>query len=69
MTRSYPGRRRSRSRDTQPIPVIRVVARRRDPSIQALGFTCFRLVPGEVGLVPLELVRSTSRMFAFVNQA
>ena len=62
MTRTYGTQSRSR-RITQPIRPLRAVVRHRDPSITALGFTCFRLVMGE----PLEVERSTNTMFAFVR--
>lgn len=62
MSRSYSPRAR---RITQPI--LRVPPRPRDPVVERLGFTCFRLVAEEDGFVPIELVTSTSRMFAFVR--
>jgi hypothetical protein len=62
MTRSY-GSSRSR-RITQPIAPIVVARKPRDPAIDDLGFTCFRLVMGE----PLELEHSTNSMFVFVRR-
>ena len=59
MTRSYRTQDRSR-RITQP---MRIVRQPRDPAIQDLGFTCFRLVMGE----PLVVEHSTNTMFAFVR--
>lgn len=56
MTRSY-----ARRRITRPLRVVPV--RKRDPSITALGFTCFRLVDG---VTAIELEHSTNSMFAFV---
>ena len=60
MTRMPLGARR---RITRPIRLVLPVRKRRDPSIKALGFTCFRLVDGET---PIELTHSTNSMFAFV---
>lgn len=60
MTRSY--RQRSR-RITQPI----VVQRPRDPSIERLGFTCFRLVESGGEMWPIELVKSKAQMFVFAR--
>jgi hypothetical protein len=49
------------------LPLIELEAR--PPSkIRELGFTCFRLVPTSDGLVPVELVRSSARMFVFVGR-
>jgi hypothetical protein len=62
MTRSYAPRSR---RLTQPLRVVRYP---RDPAIDDLGFTCFRLVPSPDGLAPIELVASSARMFAFVGR-
>ena len=59
MTRLYRAR-----RITQP---LRVLPRRRDPSIDSRSFTCFRLVPDEGNVVPIELVNSNSRMFVFTK--
>jgi hypothetical protein len=61
MTRSYRVR-----RITQPIPVVR--RRQREPSIATRSFTCFRLVPDEGRLIPIELVHTTARMFAFTTK-
>lgn len=41
-----------------------VVRTPRDPSIERIGFTCYRLVAG----VPVELEHSRNTMFAFVRQ-
>jgi hypothetical protein len=60
MTRSYV----RASRTTQPIRI----PRRRDPVVEDLGFTCYRLVPSHQGLVAIELVSSNNRMFAFVQR-
>jgi hypothetical protein len=62
MTRSY----RLRNRITQPIPVV-VRRRLRDPAIDDRSFTCFRLVPEQGALQPIELVHSTARMFVFTS--
>jgi len=61
MTRSYAPR---ASRITQPIAIIR---RPIHPSIEPLGFTCFRLIPTSDGLQPCEVYRSSNRMMAFVT--
>jgi hypothetical protein len=37
--------------------------RPRDPAITAWGFTCFRIVDGDL----IELMHSTNTMFAFVR--
>lgn len=62
MTRSY----RPRNRITRPIPVV-IQRRRRDPAVEDRSFTCFRLVPEQGELQPIELVQSTARMFAFTK--
>jgi len=41
--------------------------RHRDPAIEGLGFTCFRLVREPDGLYPIELMVSSAKMFAFVR--
>ena len=56
MTRSL-----ARRRITRPLRFA--PARVRDPSIEVLGFTCFRLIDGDT---PVELTHSTNAMFAFV---
>lgn len=61
MTRSFRAR-----RNTQPI-VVAPKRRRRDPVIGTRTFTCFRLVPDEGELVPIELIASNARMFAFTD--
>ena len=58
MTRSY-GSSRSR-RITQPLRIVRAA---KDPSIEDLGFSCFRLVMG----TPVPVTYSTNTMFAFVR--
>jgi hypothetical protein len=60
MTRSFRAR-----RNTQPMILPR--RRRRDPLIGTRTFTCFRLVPDDGELVPIELISSTARMFAFTE--
>jgi len=60
MTRSFRAR-----RNTQPIIAPR--PRRRDPEIGTRSFTCFRLVPEQGSLVPIELIASNARMFAFTT--
>lgn len=56
MTRSY-----ARRRITRPLRFA--APRLRDPAIEVLGFTCYRLVDGETAI---ELTHSTNAMFAFV---
>ena len=66
MTRPLPAARRPR-RITQPIVVVR---RPRDPAIDDLGFSCFRLVPtldDDAPFAPLAVERSRHAMFAFVR--
>ncbi|MDX2086814.1 MAG: hypothetical protein SFX73_03135 [Kofleriaceae bacterium] len=60
MTRTYRPRAR---RTTQPI----LVQRPRDPAIERLGFTCFRLVDSGGQLWPIELVTSRAQMFVFTR--
>jgi len=59
MTRNYARTRHPRI--TQP---LRGPKPPRDPSIEDLGFTCFRLVMGE----PVKLTVSSNSMFAFVRR-
>jgi hypothetical protein len=50
------------------LPLIKLEAARPPSKIRELGFTCFRLVPTSDGLVPVELARSSARMFVFVGR-
>ena len=59
MTRNYARTRHPRI--TQP---LRGPKPPRDPAIEDLGFTCFRLVMGE----PVKLTVSSNSMFAFVRR-
>lgn len=61
MTRSY-----RPQRITQPLPIVRLRAPR-DPAIESLHFTCFRLVPAGDSMIPIELHYTTARMGAFVR--
>ena len=59
MTRNFVRTRHPRV--TQP---LRGPKAPRDPAIEDLGFTCFRLVMGE----PVKLTVSSNSMFAFVRR-
>lgn len=44
-----------------------VVQRPRDPAIERIGFTCFRLVESGGELWPIELASSRAQMFVFTR--
>jgi hypothetical protein len=61
MTRSYNTRRR-----TQPMTAVRVAPASRDPSIETLSFTCFRLVAIDT---PIRVTSTRNTMGIFAQRA
>jgi hypothetical protein len=63
MTRAYQTSRARRV--TQPIAIVRP----RDPTIQSLGFSCFRLFRDRQSYIAVAFVNRTNAMSAFMHLA